>query len=450
MRESNKPVPLAYGIIAWFAFLGPIGTLIPIPGAPPSFRFYYLMLVPGICLFAASGLRRQTVHNLLILSPVLLYMLLSSFFTWFYYQGAYDAEEGNAVVRFLLFAVQLVFTLCAGEEAWAFSPERKLRVLGIFLRGYFVSMIVGYVFFIGFYTHHLSAAFLSHFEVLVQWAFGILRFSPGSYPNEYGIVSSFVLSVLTLLLVRRRDLAHCSLVFGGRATLPRLLIAFLLTLGALFLATTRAAYIAYLLSLFYIAIAQRRFGRSVLFLISVTAGGLLLLACIQPFFNVIGIFEGGYRAFFAEHDVGNGRLEGWRLAFGLFLQHPYWGAGFGSVDMMHNVYLQLLFGTGIIGFTLLLLTALALWARARALSFERLQTEAPLASEWLLRRIAVIALLHIAWFAMSNHNLNHFLTWFGVLLAMMSYRRGEALERVRTPEPSPIHAGWRVLPSKGD
>lgn len=453
MNESSRPVPLAYGIVGWFAFLGPIGTLIPLPGVPPSFRFYYLMLIPGILLFVVSGLRRQTARNLLILSPVLAYMLISSFYTWLSYQGSYDSEEGNPVVRFLLFAVQLVFTICAGAEAATFDHEQKLRVVGIYLRGYFVSLIVGYIFLVGFYTHHLTIAFLTHFEVLVQWGFGLLRFSPGSYPNEYGIVSSFVLAVLTLLLVRRRDAANISLVLGMRATLPRLITAFLLTLGALFLSTTRAAYVAYVLSLFYIALCQHRVGRSILFLLSAVGAALVLLASVQPFFNVIAILKGGYYAFFSEHNFANGRLNAWETALQLFLQHPFWGAGFGSVDMMHNVYLQLLFGMGIIGFTLLLLTALAMGMRARGLTFAKLQTKPPDAQEWLLRRIAVIALLHIFWFAMSNHNLNHFLTWFGVLLAMMSYGGHEAPETEQAPEPDMPPgriAGWRVLPSKGD
>ncbi len=454
MSDSIRPVRLAYALVAWFAFLGPIGTLIPIPGAPASFRFYYLMLVPGILLFIAGGLRRTTAHALLILSPVVLYMALSSFYTWLYYAGSWDPSEGNPVIRFLLFLVQLMFTICAGAEASLFTPVQKLRVVGLFFRGFFISLFAGYIFLIGMVTHKLSIAFITHFEILVQWGFGFLRFSPGSYPNEYGIVSSFALSVLTLLLVERRDRTNASLIFGMKASLPRLLPAWLLTLGALFMTTTRAAYIAYLVSILYIAASRRRVGRSLLFLFEIIAAGVLLLACVEPFFDVTGVLKGAYFAFFSQDRYASGRLDAWKIAYELFLQHPYWGAGFGSVDMMHNVYLQLFFGMGFIGFTLLLLTWLAFWFRTRGLSFARPERPAPLDSESLLHRIVWIAWLHISWFAMSNHNLNHFLTWFGVLLAMMSYRPAESSGWATAPARElpleSIQGSWRVLPSKGD
>lgn len=454
MSETLRPVRLAYALVAWFAFLGPIGTLIPIPGAPPSFRFYYLMLVPGTLLFVASGLRRGTAHALLILSPVILYAAISSYYTWLYYAGSWDPSEGNPVIRFVLLLAQMIFTICAGSEAALFTPVQKLRVIGLFFRGFFISLFAGYVFLVGMYTHKLSIAFITHFEILVQYGFGLLRFSPGSYPNEYGIVSSFALSVLTLLLVERRDRANCSLIFGMRATLPRLLLVWLLTLAALFMTTTRAAYIAFMLSVLYIAASRGRLRRSLLFLAEIIAAGGLLLACVEPFFDVIGILKGAYFAFFNQDRFASGRVDAWKIAWELFLQHAYWGTGFGSVDMMHNVYLQLFFGMGFIGFSLLLLTGLAFWFRVRGLSFARPARPAPLRSESLLRRIVWIAWIHISWFAMSNHNLNHFLTWFGVLLAMMSTRPAETIEWAPAParEASlgPLPSGLRVLPSKGD
>lgn len=421
-REAR---PLRARIVFWFAFLGPLGNLIPVPGAPASFRFYYLLLIPAIFVYLFRGITRRTFHHIIILAPLLLYMMVSAAVEYVTFSNLIAGSTENPLVRFALFFSLMVFTICAADYAQSFDIWTKLRVIALFMRGYILSLLIGYAFFIGFYKNVFSLAFLARFEILVQLGFGLLRFSPGSYPNEYGIVSSFALSVLTLLLLYRKRLKGTGSAFESLLTLPRLLALFLLTLGALFLATTRAAYISYLLGLTYIGLSQGGIKRPILFLTRVVLGGLLLLACVEPFFDVLGILVGGYRAFFAPGDIGNGRLHSWTIALSLFLRQPYLGVGFGSVDMIHNVYLQLLFGLGILGFLLLSITALILIVRTRGLSLAGRQRAAPTMPEALFQRITVLALLHVCWFAFSNHNLNHFLTWFAVLLGFISGRAAE-------------------------
>ena len=439
LAAVERRLPLASRLVFWFAFLGPIGSLVPLPGVPTAFRFYYLMLVPGIVILLAQGMPRRAFHHLLIVAPLLTYMMVSAVYAYVAFAGFIDASEGNPLVRFALFLCLLVFTMLAGEQARRFTLARKLKVVSTFMNGYLISLVAGYIFFAGFYAHLFSLEFLARFEVLVQMGFGLLRFSPGSYPNEYGVVSSFALAVLTLLLVYRKDLRGTDPIFRRIQSTPWLILWFLLTLAALFLATTRAAYISYLVSVLYIGMSQGGLRKPLVFLARTIGAGALLLLCVQPFFDVIGILAGGYRAFFDQNAFANGRINAWRVALAFFMEHPYLGVGFGFVDMMHNVYLQLLFGLGIAGTCLLMLTALVLFLRS-ARRRPKTAPAPPASGQLLLVRISTVALIHVLWFAMGNHNLNHFLTWFAVLLA---YMRGES--GLTEPAPSPSAAATPTL-----
>jgi len=419
MRIVRPVTPLSTKLVLWFAFLGPIGNLIPVPGAPASFRFFYLMLPPGILIYMWKGVRRRTFNHILILTPVLLYMLCSALYAQIRYSNQYGSSEENPLIRYALFIFLLLFTVCAGEETLSLSLHQRLRVLGAFMSGYLVSLVIGYLFFIGFYLRLFTLDFISRFEILVQWGFGLLRFSPGSYPNEYGVVSSFALAVLTLLFVYRRQLVGSDPIFRRISSTSLLLFSFLLTLGALFLSTTRAAYVSYMLSILYIGLSQGGFRKPLIFLARTAFAAVGLLLCIQPFFDVESVLVGGYHAFFDQTNFASGRISDWDIALGLYLRQPYLGFGFGTMDMMHNVYLQMLFGLGIIGFSLLILTIVVLMARGHGLS--PLPVRAPVlnAPQLLLKRTSTIALIHVLWFALSNHNLNHFLTWLAVILTYL-------------------------------
>jgi hypothetical protein len=103
--------------------------------------------------------------------------------------------------------------------------------------------------------------------------------------------------------------------------------------------------------------------------------------------------------------------------------------------MMHNVYLQMLFGLGIVGFSILLATATALLLHTRGFRLSTLASAPLTVSEAFLRRVRDIGLIHVTWFAFSNHNLNHFLTWFVVLLVFMCLpaRQPATNSRLATP-----------------
>jgi O-antigen ligase len=412
-------------LIRAFCFLGPIGCLIPVPGTPHSFRFYYLVLPIGIGVFLRNGIKARTFSVFRVLLPVLVYMAMSAVVSFLSGAGTSSAEEENPLIRVGLFITLLLFILLAGERVSTQSRgeptiemlrERSL-LLRLMLIGYAVSLVAGYVIFVGYVQGKLSFEQVSKVEVLAQEGYGLLRFAPGSYPNEYGIVSSFVLSVLTLLILRRRAL------HGSASFLPLrrrwLFPMYLTTLIALFLATTRAAYIAYVVCLLYLIMLDGNAAAKLRRAAVLVVVFVVVLVAAQYFYDILGILNTAYVSLSDKDASAYERVIAWNRAWVEFGDSPLLGTGFGSQDSIHNIYLQMLFELGVLGFVLLFASIALLLAGFRG----RLISSYPVRYrlDWLaLGRIKVLGIFHVLWFGMSNHNLNHFLTWFVVLLIYMA------------------------------
>jgi O-antigen ligase len=427
-RHSHSPPEVSWQerfIIRAFCFLGPIGCLVPVPGTPHSFRFYYLLLPIGIAVFLRNGVAGKTFSVFRLLLPALIYMAVSAVVSFFSGAGGSSAEEENPVIRVGLFVTLLIFVLLAGERVLA---ERRseptievLRersfLLRLMLLGYAVSLLAGFVIFVGYIQGRLSIDQVGKVEVLAQEGYGLLRFAPGSYPNEYGIVSSFVLSVLTLLILRRRTLQ------GNASFLPVrriwLFPMYLGTLMALFLATTRAAYVAYMVCLLYLIMLDGSVAAKVRRAVGLVVVFVAVLAAAQYFYDILAILNTAYVSLADKDASAYERVIAWNRAWVEFAASPLLGTGFGSQDGIHNIYLQMLFELGVLGFVLLFASVGLLLSglRARALSsYPELHH-----SDWqALGRVKVIGIVHVLWFGLSNHNLNHFLTWFVVLLIYMA------------------------------
>lgn len=166
---------------------------------------------------------------------------------------------------------------------------------------------------------------------------------------------------------------------GKRLTRNRFLglSGFLLSFAAVLLTTKRAHLIFVVLSLLVVVYFTNRVRRSnqMLRIAGVMAAGLFLVSLLTYLNSPLAVtfqrfFQGG-------EDISNGRFEMWALAATLFLRNPLLGVGwlgyryeyaanlYGGVGFYtdnayranymyldtHNVYLQVLAETGIIGFT---------------------------------------------------------------------------------------------------
>lgn len=396
-------------IIKGFIFFGPIGNLIPIWSDMHSFRFFYILLPIGTAVFLVNAKKNaKSLQRLKICLPLIFYSILSAFITAAFYDTAM-IDSDNPILRITLLLFLFLFTLLASETIEKYNEEEKIKLMFIYIKGYAISLIIGYVMFIGFYLNVFYIDTLEPFHVLIQMGYGLLRFSPGSYPNEYGIVSSFVLSILTFLQMQKNKFQE---IYDKNIS-NNFLLCFLWlgTLVALFLTTTRAAYIAYLLTLFYLCCAGAKILTMIKrFLWTIIIGLILLTICQMYVYDVVGIFTVGYEAFTDENASAYERFNAWDSAQENFKELWLFGLGFGMANGIHNVYLQSAFELGIVGIVFVMVTIFFM------LMYESKHKRSK--SDFLLI-VRNIGLIHILWFAMSNHNLNHHLTWFCVLLCYL-------------------------------
>jgi O-antigen ligase len=231
---------------------------------------------------------------------------------------------------------QTLFILGA---AYSYTGEKK-RLIKLYLGGYLISLTMGYLFFFGYYTHFISLETIKRFSIETQIGWNLLRFSPGTYPNEYGNISSFALATLLIFFAHKKRFLT--------------LVMLCLTFIALLLTTTRAAYLSFLISLIYLSFLSQEI-RKLMALLSLL--GIALMSILKMYsIDFIKIFVGGIKAIsFNEGSVGI-RIAAWMKGFFDLNDHLLLGNGFGSDIYAHNVYLELLFELGLLGTLVLIVT----------------------------------------------------------------------------------------------
>ncbi|MBP2032219.1 O-antigen ligase [Clostridium algifaecis] len=397
-------------IIGLYVFLGPIGRLIPVPPNIYSFRPYYFLMVIGILLFFIFYYKNINIKYMLFPLPIILYASVSLIFT---YNSKYNVYE-NPIFRLLLLITCILFTILSAQYLKDKPIIKKLNYIKLYIYGYIISLFFGYIFLIGCHFGKFSANSISRFYVLIQYGYGMLRFSPGSYPNEYGIVSSFVLSVLTIIIINKKNVEK----IYSKINIPVFVLIYVATFVALFLSTTRAAYIAFIASIIYI-IFKYRSKKMFKVLIPITIIFFIVISIIQvKFFNLIGLFNVQIQSVINNNGSFNERMKAWQGAYSLFIKNPFLGVGFGREAMMHNTYLQILFENGILG-TLVIICSIVMFTINLKKIYSKVSNVSDNFTYKLYSTICNVGLLHVLWFATSNHNLNHHLTWFVILLILI-------------------------------
>lgn len=368
---------------------------------PISFRLYYLALL-GFPLFFLK-IRESHFRLALLFTPFFFYCLLSASYVEFF--GG--ANEPFPLFRCCLLMCQFFFIIGASSKIT--DKKEILEIVSLYLKAFFVSMVVGYVLFLGFSFHMISFSTIQRFSIEAQTTpMGSLRFAPGTTANEYGIWSSFFVSILTILVFDRSKPFSISKRY--------LLIYFILAIVALLLTTTRAAYIACILSLFYIAKNKKNTVMFVFYILSVFFAVCFLLVYFGV--DIFNIFKVGFTQRFDSGSLGS-RTSFWLDALNVFKDQLLLGNGFASLTNLHNVYLQLLFELGVVGIVLLTGTLLILLIEGFFKRRPRL-VENDECSRFL-KQVKIIGLIHVLWFAASNHNLNQHLTWFVCFLYCSSF-----------------------------
>jgi O-antigen ligase len=383
-----------------FAALGPLGNILTPSFFPESFRAYYFVL-PLFPLFFFH-LREKFAKVGAFFLPFFIFCYVSAFIV----EKFGEANEPHTIFRLFLLLCQFFFVIGAASSLR--TREEIFSILKTYLSFFFISVTIGYVFFIGFYLGIIPLEFISRFSVLTQFSYNHLRFSPGSYPNEYGIVCSFVLTILILIFFENKtkefNFSKYSCVFFSLFTF----LAFLLT-------TTRAAYLSFLVSVIYLTWKSRFFIKAMGFFAFII---MLIFYFLSLFkFNMFQILSAGFSQKIDEGSLGD-RYFTWIETIERAKDSLFWGTGFASLTHVHNVYLQLTLELGFVGMVLLLGSLFI------ALIESFFKYKKPIIDETSLfvSKIRMVGLINVLSFAASNHNLNHHLTWFVCFLCFSALR----------------------------
>jgi len=138
-------------LIFLYVALGPLGNLLTPVFFPKSFRIYYLLL-PLFPIFFLMTKERIAKIGILLL-PVLTY----SYFSTVCVENFGSANESHTLFRYYLFVCQFFFVIGAAS---ALETRKELfAIIKTYFISFFVTLFVGYIFFIGFWNSRLLHAY---------------------------------------------------------------------------------------------------------------------------------------------------------------------------------------------------------------------------------------------------------------------------------------------------
>ncbi|WP_147418172.1 O-antigen ligase family protein [Salinisphaera sp. Q1T1-3] len=381
-------------------FLAPSGIFfLPIP-ALGSFRTFYIPLL-FLNLIAIANLWRRQLAEVAVLVFLFGLFWFSAAYGYIAFDLVPQSPTENPFVRWVVIAnlgFGFYFLGC-----WLDGAENSVvwfKRVDITYYGFIVVFSLGFLLYLSVVFGPVPASFYKHFVTVEQSAFGYLRLSPGTYPNEFGTLCSFF--AIYALIKNSRE--------GG---LVPVTIA-LLSLIGIALASTRSAYVTLICGTLIVIVGMPSLKRQTQAIVAIMIAvplGLLLLNALS--FNTIGVIQGGYSAAMdpSRGSLGT-RLTAWATAYGEFVNFPFWGFGFESSNIifLHNLFLQEIFGLGLLGSALAILLSIVFWMTRKwdaSIGVICVQSE----DRRYMMLIRLVALEHTVLFGLNNHNQSHFLTW---------------------------------------
>lgn len=293
------------------------------------------------------------------------------------------------------------------------SPRQLVQALHLGLISGALSLAFGFAqqfaFYLGVYN---PFAHVGKHNSIVDFYGPFLRFAPGTFANEYGEIlqSLGLFAFMALYLPGFR--------YTGKPRLALQLFLGLLVV-ALVLNFTRASWLVFAAALL-VQMIYARF--SAWRLLGLALGGTVVLGGLfyvsQQVLELSLLLQIGAR--FEElgapqaHSAGQ-RLATWAIAWNAFLESPWIGQGLGKYVETHNVPLQLLAETGVVGF-MGFYGAMAGFFGCCYQAYRRAQNAQLRSLLWT----SALAVLGCLAFDLTNHGVYHFVLWYGVGLGLAS------------------------------
>ncbi len=397
-------------------FFGPTGMFfIPFPFVG-SFRLFYgfatiLILVSIFKLPAYSSLRLGLLFMLFIIIYVSGFYGMVSAPALAAYSPSTIGLAGNALIRVAVIGVLMFsFFLMASNFSRQRSVQHVINQIYISYWGFVAVFLLGSVLYLGAVSGIIPAYLYSHSVSLEQRGYGYLRLSPGTYPNEFGVLCSFY-AIIALMR------------FGSGVGKYNLVFAMVFVAG-MFLTSTRAAYVTFAVAYLTLAAIYPNWRARVKYLLALVIGAPVVIYSLTLFsFNVIGVLKVGYSSAISDQGSLGARTSGWQLALSNFQDHFWLGSGFGSADtrFLHNIPLQLLTGLGVLGLVLIII-GLFLFGYIQKNNPSFVVFSEKNYDKKYLSLMRIVLIEHVFLFGLTNHNQAHFLTWLLFALLCLKIR----------------------------
>ncbi len=403
---------LEFILVKLIFFFGPTGMFFIFFLNIGSFRLFYIL---STILIGYKLLTDRTYNkNLLLVGSLLILVTFISTLIGLMGPATDETLAANPIVRMIvIFMLFFSFYIIFFKYLSNYNAILTYQLYKSSLYGFLLVLALGLILFGLYLTGKISQDIYANFTTLYQEAYGYVRLSPGTYPNEFGVLGSFfsILSILFYIVEKKKIYIYISLI----------------CLVGVLLATTRAAYLIYMVSLLWMLISFGTNFRLLKFTSILIIGiGLMIILLNQYFqFDFMGILNTSIDSIANNEGSSKERVDGYIKVANLFLNSPFFGLGFesNSVSMLHNLPLQLFFGYGII-FSLLILILLFIFiklCRAKAINSVFMQSiNNNYNMYFFFKNITIILGIHVLLFGLTNHNQSHFLTWifFGQLLIL--------------------------------
>lgn len=300
-------------------------------------------------------------------------------------------------------------------------PSRRPDILNTLIsdsfKGFCCVFFLGLALYLGYVSGRVPTDIYNRFTTLEQTAYGYSRFSPGTYPNEFGIICSFY-AIYALLRSQQKDGSFFYLILST------------IFMTGIFLTSTRAAYITLLLSYAYSALFAPSVGRRLILSVLPIALAPLVVMTLNVFsFDVLDVINRGYESAANQTGSSNVRLEDWNAAIDDLLDHLFFGVGFESPKAysLHNLPLQIIYGLGLIGTSLLLVIFVAFTYLSKNSPRNTLHFQPE--DFCFLKMIRFVLLIHVLIFGLTNHNQAHFFTWMLFSLYCLKLKKSRPAEK---------------------
>lgn len=373
-------------VLNFFFFIGPTGTLF-ILSVLDSFRlFYFFSPFVLLVLLMQKFLSQQvkwTFLFLLFYTSLIIFSFFSAPFELF--------STPYTKAPFLRVLIHLINFYCFIFLSLYFRKKGLQKLLDYSMWGYIVTLIIGFLFYILFINGFINFKLFSMTTFLPQSGYGFWRFSPGTYPNEWGVISSFFTLLILMKLHKKPSLNFTFYLF--------------LSFIGMVLATTKAAYLCFAVCFaIYIVtnLDKKGFIAAFIGLLSVT--GFLFKSYILIFIEILVVGFGSIKQLSGSSLA---RVEELNTFWDLFKENFVFGLGFElqGTGGIHNNFVGYFFQFGIIGFVLLVTVFILFFA---FISTQKTALEKTSEIKYSLLFLGV----HFFLFGLTNHNKNHFLTLF--------------------------------------